>query len=167
MAKEKNIIFSEEIDSMINGIAIGLAFLMFSFLIFHFNIFHTIIIDRFISVISAVLGILFTSFEIDKIDKNKVYGVGDFVLGLIFMLPAIGVILYFNKVYLNILMSLPFVFGAYGSCRGLIEIIYSVGKRDKSENKKLDIVKIITFFTEFIGLIIVVIQLIAEIIKNK
>ena len=71
MAKEKKVVFSEEIDSIINGIAVGMAFLISAFITYFFNVFHNIILDRIVAVALAMLGILFTSFEIDKIDKNK------------------------------------------------------------------------------------------------
>ena len=114
-----------------------------------------------------MLGILFTSFEIDKIDKNKIYGVGDLVLGLVFIIPSLGVILYFNNIFSNVIMSAVFIFGAYGSFRGLLEIAYSILKPKKVENKKSDIIKVITFLTEFIALIVVVMQLMTEIIKIR
>lgn len=165
MKGNKKIIFSEKIDSIINGIALGLAFIIFALLIYFFNIFHNIILDRIFAVVSALIGILFTSFEIDKIDKDKMYGFGDCVLGMILIIPAISVILYFKNIFFNVVMSGLLIFGTYGISRGLLEIIYSVSRQEKSENKKFDIIKIIAFFTEFIALIVVVIQLMTEIIK--
>ncbi len=167
MAKEKKVVFSEEIDSIINGIAVGMAFLISAFITYFFNVFHNIILDRIVAVALAMLGILFTSFEIDKIDKNKIYGVGDLVLGLVFIIPSLGVILYFNNIFSNVIMSAVFIFGAYGSFRGLLEIAYSILKPKKVENKKSDIIKVITFLTEFIALIVVVMQLMTEIIKIR
>ena len=64
-------------------------------------------------------------------------------------------------------MSAVFIFGAYGSFRGLLEIAYSILKPKKVENKKSDIIKVITFLTEFIALIVVVMQLMTEIIKIR
>ncbi len=167
MKGDKKIIFSEKIDSIINGIALGLAFIIFAFLIYFFDIFHNVILDRILAVVSAMVGILFTSFEIDKIDKDKMYGFGDCVLGMIFIIPAISVILYFKSLFLNIVMSGLLILGTYGSSRGLLEIIYSVSGQEKSGYKKFDIIKILTFFTEFIALVVVVIQLMTEIIKIR
>ena len=41
--KDKKIVFSEEIDSSINGIAFGTAFVMLSIFVVYFKIFNTTI----------------------------------------------------------------------------------------------------------------------------
>ena len=41
--KDKKIVFSEEIDSSINGIALGTAFVMLSIIVVYFKIFNTTI----------------------------------------------------------------------------------------------------------------------------
>ena len=41
--KDKKIVFSEEIDSSINGIALGTAFVMLSIFVVYFKIFNTTI----------------------------------------------------------------------------------------------------------------------------
>lgn len=162
--KKKNIIFSEEVDSSINGFALGTSFVLVALLVMYFEVFNNLIIERVVAIVLLLVGIAGTMSEIEKIKKNDIKGFGDLVLGLLFAIPSFVVIIKFKISLLNILMVFLFLFGVYGSMRGIFAIIYSLRiKKRESNNKKVEIMQIIVALTEIIALIVAVLQLISEV----
>ena len=100
--KDKKIVFSEEIDSSINGIALGTAFVMLSIFVVYFKIFNNTIAEKFIAVILLELGIAGTLTEIGRIKKEDIKGLDDLIVGVLLTVVSVVVILKFRNVALNI-----------------------------------------------------------------
>ena len=162
--RKKNIVFSEEVDSSINGLAVGISFVVVAIFVISFKIFNNPIAERVIAIILLLIGIVGTMSEIEKIKKNDIKGVGDVIMGLCFAIPStLGIIN--NEIILLRAILLPlFLFGVYGFMRGFFEIIYSfkIVKRE-SKSKKFEIMQIIVTITEVIALFVAILQLISEI----
>ena len=162
--KDKKIVFSEEIDSSINGIALGTAFVMLSIFVVYFKIFNTIA-EKFIAVILLELGIAGTLTEIGRIKKEDIKGLDDLIVGVLLTVVSVVVILKFRNVALNIGLFIVLLLGSYGMIRGILEILYSLKlQRRKSNNVKIEIMKIVVAVTEFISLIVVILQLVKELV---
>lgn len=68
--KKKNIVFSEIIDSKINGYAIGISFLLIStFLLINNTYFYWTGLTYFIGAVFGVIGVAGIGTEIDKSKK--------------------------------------------------------------------------------------------------
>lgn len=161
----KKIVFSEEIDSSINGIALGTAFVMLSIFVVYFKIFNNTIAEKFIAVILLELGIAGTLTEIGRIKKEDIKGLDDLIVGVLLTVVSVVVILKFRNVALNIGLFIVLLLGSYGMIRGILEILYSLKlQRRKSNNVKIEIMKIVVAVTEFISLIVVILQLVKELV---
>ena len=75
--KEKKIIFSEEIDSSITGIALGASFVALAILVWKFEMFHNHTVNSVVQIVLLIIGILGTAVEFDKINKNDIKGIDD------------------------------------------------------------------------------------------
>ena len=162
--KDKKIVFSEEIDSSINGIALGTAFVMLSIFVVYFKIFNNTIVEKVIAVILLAFGIAGTLTEIGRIKKEDIKGVDDLIVGLLLTVFSVVVILKFRNVALNIGLFIVLLLGSYGMIRGILEILYSLKLQRRSNNVKIEIMKIVVAITEFISLIIVILKLVKELI---
>lgn len=164
MAKEKKVVFSEEIDSSITGFALGISFVILAGLIYYFNIFHWIIVDRIVSILLLIFGIGGTCIEIGKIEGEKIKGIGDLIPGLLISAVALYVIIKYNEILLNIVSIIVLFFSLFVTIKGLIEIAYSLRiQKRKSQNKKVEILKFIAVITELLALGIAFFQFLAEI----
>lgn len=162
--KKKNIVFSEEIDSSINGLALGISFVLVALFVMGFKIFNNSIVERVIAIILLVIGIAGTISEIEKLKKNEIKGMGDVFLGAIFTVPSAYWIIKTDIILLRAVLLLPFLFGMYGLMKGILEIIYSVKLvKRKSKNKKIEIMQIVVTLTEVIALVVAILQLVSEI----
>lgn len=162
--KEKKIVFSEEIDSSINGFALGISFVFISIFVMYFNIFNNQIIELIVAIVLLIIGIAGTLTEIGKIKKSDIKGADDLLIGLLFTIFPIIVIMKSVKIYLHVLLFILLIFGSFGTVKGVIEIIYSLKiKKRNSASRKVETMKIIVAFTEVIALIVAVLQLIGEI----
>lgn len=86
------------------------------------------------------------------------------VVGLFFVILPVFIILKFGMVILNIIMFIVLAFVTFGAMKGVIEISYFLKiKRRKTENKKVEIMKIIVAATEVVALAVAIIQLINEV----
>lgn len=164
--KQKTITFSEEIDSSINGLALGISFLLLAVLVWNFSLFHNTIVDRIMEVVLIGCGIISTVMEFDKINKGDIKGIDDLILGVLFSSFAIFLIWKFDLIWLNVLGFAIALFGFFGSASGIIKIVYSLNvKKRTSDNKKIKIINLITLATEGLALVVVVLQLISELIN--
>ena len=96
-------------------------------------------------------------------------GLDDLIVGLLLTVVSVVVILKFRNVALNIGLFIVLLLGSYGMIRGILEILYSLKlQRRKSNNVKIEIMKIVVAVTEFISLIVVILQLVKELVQiNK
>lgn len=162
--KKKNIMFSEEIDSSINGFALGTSFVIVALFIMYFGVFNNLIVERVVAIVLLLFGIAGTMTEIEKIKKSDIKGFGDFVLGLFFIVPSLFVIIKIDIIWFSVPMLVLFLFGVYGLMKGIFEIIYSLKLRKReSSNKKIEIMQIVVTLTEIIALIVAVLQLVSEV----
>lgn len=163
--KDKKIIFSEEIDSSINGFALGISFVLLALFVEYFKIFNNAIVEIVVAIVLLVLGIAGTVTEIGRIKKDDIRGLDDLMLGIFLAVVSIIVILKIHNVYYNIGLFVILLFGTFGMVKGLLEVLYSLKLRKrKSKNAKVEIMKIIVALTEIIALIVAIIQLVHEIV---
>ena len=110
------------------------------------------------------LGIAGTLTEIGRIKKEDMKGLDDLIVGLLTVVSVV-VILKFRNVALNIGLFIVLLLGSYGMIRGILEILYSLKlQRRKSNNVKIEIMKIVVAVTEFISLIVVILQFVKELV---
>ena len=165
--KRKKIVFSEEIDSRIDGLTLGLAFIVIGlFLLFVPDYFgHEIIgiIIRWIFIVIGVLG-LFVEFRKVKPVSN-IKGFDDLWLGVLFLAFWAAVFVIAGKTQWNIVGFLGLVLGTYGTCRGMFTITYSIysSSKKKEQSKSTIISDIIVFATKVISLALVVMQFVKAI----
>ena len=159
--KEKTPVFSEIIDSKINGYAIGISFLGIStFLLLNNTYFHWTILSYFIGAVFGVIGIAGIGTELDK--SKKIKGIGNLVIGLLCLGIWIALFLLLkNNPIANALGMPALIVGAYGFVRGLLELFYSVWietiKSDRSFSK---IAKaIFVLITQLCGLVLTILNI--------
>ena len=102
--KEKKVIFSEEIDSSIDGFALGITFVLVAFFEVYFKIFGNRMVEIVLAIGLLLFGIFGTLIEIGKISTDNIKGGDDLVTGLFLAAPSVFIIFKFNKVILNIIM---------------------------------------------------------------
>lgn len=162
--KEKKVIFSEEIDSSIDGFALGITFVLVAFFEVYFKIFGNRMVEIVLAIGLLLFGIFGTLIEIGKISTDNIKGGDDLVTGLFLAAPSVFIIFKFNKVILNIIMFIVLASGIFGAMKGVIEIIYSLKiKRRKTENKKVEVMQIVVAATEVVALAVAIIQLVNEV----
>lgn len=159
--KKKNIVFSEIIDSKINGYAIGISFLLIStFLLINNTYFYWRGLTYFVGAVFGVIGIAGIGTEIDK--SKKIKGIGNLIVGLLCLGVWLAVFLLFkNNPVANFFGTIPLIIGAYGFVRGLLEMFYSiwlsVANSDRSFTK---IIKaIFLFITQICGLALTILNI--------
>ena len=168
--KEKMITFSEEIDSSISGFALVVTFIIVGvFLIFNKDYFGNEVVATVIQWAFIIIGCLGFGTEISKMNKNRgIKGIDNLITGIV-VISIWAIIYYFIKHWIgNVVGFLFLVFGLYGSCRGIIEIGYSIisiSKEHKKENEnKLGIIKeIILMLSEIAGMALIVVQILQAI----
>lgn len=162
--KEKKVIFSEEIDSSIDGFALGITFVLVAFFEVYFKIFGNRMVEIVLAIGLLLFGTFGTLIEIGKISTDNIKGGDDLVTGLFLAAPSVFIIFKFNKVILNIIMFIVLAFGIFGAMKGVIEILYSLKiKRRKTENKKVEVMQIVVAATEVVALAVAIIQLVNEV----
>lgn len=161
----KSYCFSEEIDSSINGFALGATLCSVAMIIWYIELFHNKIIEAIFTIILMVLGIGGTFLEIEKTKEIK--GMIDFFMGTIITCLDMFVIIKFDNIVVNSISSLILLFSIFAVFSGILKILYSFKiKTRKTKNKKIEVFKIITGLTEAIALVVVILQLVAELVKN-
>ena len=166
MAKEKKVVFSEEIDSSIDGFSLGFSFIVSAMIVWKLNVFHNNIINVVAQTILVVLGICGTFTEIDKLGKNDIKGLGDVALGTSITMGTVYTIWRWNNLFLNIICFCILLLGLFGAAQGLMRIVYSINiSIRESPNRKVGIVKIVALITELVALAVAVVQLVTELSK--
>jgi len=164
--KKKKVVFSEEVDSSINGFALGISFVLLALFVIWFKVFSNTIAESITAIFFLLFGIVGTMSEIEKIRKDDIKGIGDAMVGLFLTTPTLFGIIKTNIIWLRVILLAFLLVGMYGLMRGIFEIIYSLKlvKRE-NKNKKIEIMQIIVTITQVIALVVVVLQLIFEIKK--
>ena len=159
--KKKNIVFSEKIDSKINGYALGISFLLIStFLLINNTYFHWTGLTYFIGAVFGVFGIVGIGTEIDK--SKKIKGVGTLIVGLVCLGLWLAVFLLLkNNPIANTFGMVLLIVGAYGFVKGLLELFYSIWLEiANSERSFTKITKaIFVFATQLCGLALTILNI--------
>lgn len=164
LKKGKKIVFTEEIDSSIGGFSLGIAFVLVSVFVIYFKIFNNLIAERIVAIVLLVIGIVGTLTELGKIKKDDIKGGDDLLTG--FIVTGVSVVTIFKVEWLlcDILSFLFLLIGAFGTIKGIIEIIYSLKLMFReNRNRKKDVMKIIVALTQVLALVVVILQLIGEV----
>lgn len=171
--KEKSVVFDEKIDSSINGFSIVLAFIIVGIMLEFDNSFFGVA-TKSVQITFIIVGILGLTTEIKNLNLSyNIKGLDNLIMG-IFLLG----ITYIMKIYIapqnwffifkyvyEIILFLIMLFSIYGLSRGLIEMIYSLYKNYKENNKKKNLFSsAIVIISQILGLALIVAQ-IYEIIK--
>ena len=165
--KPKQIVFSEEIDSAINGYAIGISFTGIGvFLLLKPDYFAIPIISYIVGAIIGVIGVLGTGVELSK--HSKVKGMGNLTAGLLFLGGWLLGYVKVHAIWLNILLFSLLVLGCYAVCLGLIQstvsIVRNIRESRKVENESKGkvlwsaITQIVLFLTQLCGLLLAIIN---------
>lgn len=161
--KPKKIIFSEEVDSAINGYALGVSFLGIGvFLLAKPDYFFSPIVSYILGAIIGIFGVCGAGVELSK--SSKIKGMDNLAYGLAFSVAWLIAYLKISTLWANIVFFFFLVFGTYSICLGLIQGIYSIinntklkGTNDKKIHSKGNIIsQIILFMTQISGLIIAI-----------
>ncbi len=159
--KEMKIVFSEIIDSKINGYAIGISFLGIStFLLVNNTYFRWTILTYFIGAVFGVIGVAGIGTELDK--SKKIKGIGNLIIGLIFLGIWIALFLLLkNDPVVNAFGMPVLIIGAYGFVKGLLELFYSVWlEATNSERSFTKIAKaLFVLITQLCGLALTVLNI--------
>lgn len=168
--KEKKIVFSEKIDSMINGYALGLTCIGVGiFLLLKPSYFFSPSVSYIIGALIGAFGVMGTGIELDK--SSKIKGFGNITIGLVVF--AVWLVLYvkIKILWVNIISFGLLVFGCYGTILGIIQGIYSIVRntqvpKSDSPNKKSGSVictllsQTILFLTQLCGLMVAILNVI-------
>ncbi len=174
--KPKEIIFSEETDSTINGYAIGLSFTGIGvFLLLKPDYFAIPIISYIVGAVIGVIGVLGTGVELSK--HSKVRGLDNLVLGMLFLGGWLLGYTMVHSIWLNILIFVLLVLGCYAVCRGLIQGVVSIARnirdnqKEKNESKGKVIGSALTqtvlFLTQLCGLLLAIINVLKAIPQTR
>lgn len=165
--KPKEIIFSESIDSAINGYAIGISFTGIGvFLLLKPDYFAIPIISYIVGAIIGVIGVLGTGVELSK--HSKVKGLGNLIMGMLLLGGWLLGYTQVHAVWLNIVIFLLLVLGCYAVCLGLIQSIVSIARniraiQNEENNSKGKVIgsaltQVVLFLTQLCGLLLAVIN---------
>lgn len=159
--KEKRIVFSEVIDSKINGFAIGVSFSMISlFLLFNDNYFGLKWITYAVGAAFGIVGVAGIGTELDK--SQKVKGIRNLVIGIIFSGVWLWATMFAgNNVFVNVVTIPALVFGPYALTRGLFELFYSICLAIVASKQSFGkIVKVFfVFITQLCGLALTILNI--------
>lgn len=167
--KRNKIVFSEEIDSTINGYALGVSFVGIGiFLFLNPDYFQLEVASYIVGAIIGLFGFFGVGTELSK--SSEIKGVDNIAIGIIALAIWLWVYLTTNNLWANIFVFVLFVFGCYGCALGLIQGVYSIVhniKKKKDEQNKISVGKTITqiilFLTEICGLVVAVLNVIQAI----
>ena len=160
----KKIVFSEKVDSKINGFAISVAFITVGTLLIYDNsYFGNEIVSIIIRWLFIIVGALGLSIELSKIGNGEIKGIGNFAVGSLFFAIWLALYLTVSIWFVNSIVFLFLIFGSYGMYKGLLEIIYSLRQLTKVKEKKSSVIAdIMLLITTILGLILVVIQILQQ-----
>lgn len=162
--KEKKIVFSEEIDSLINGLALGLTFVATGVvLVLIPDYFGNKIVGNAIRWLFIVVGALGLFVELGKLKPiSGIKGFDDFWVGALCL--AVWAVFYFlaHHVLANIIGFFFLVIGGYGGVSGVFKIAYSIHlARKNNKIKKGNVASdVLVLLTKVASIILVVIQIV-------
>lgn len=165
--KPRKIVFTEAIDSAINGYALGFSFIGIGvFLLLKPDYFFTPIASYIIGAVIGAFGVVGTGIELSK--SSKIKGFDNLTMGLVFF--AIWLVSYIkiSTFWANLLFFAFLIFGAYAVCLGLFQSTYSIIQSIKHANtdanakqeKGAIASQIVLFLTQICGLIVAILNVV-------
>lgn len=169
--RPRKIVFSIEIDSALNGYAIGISFVGIGlFLLFNPTYFFLPSISYIVGAIIGTIGVLGTGLELSK--SSKIKGMDNLCLGLISCGIWLASYLYIKTLLANIISFLFLIFGCYAVFLGLIQGAYSIifnYKMGKNEKDRKGIGALLSqsilFMTQLCSLIIAILNIVKAVSK--
>lgn len=162
--KQKEIVFSEEIDSRISGLTLGFAFIAIGlFLLFVPDYFGNKLAGQIIRWVFIVVGTLGLCVEFGKIKPiSDIKGFNDLWAGVLLLSVWAVLFLLLKNSLWNIVGFFCLIVGVYGTFLGLLRIIYSIqqNQKNKVQSKGTILSDILVFFTKVASLALVALQLI-------
>ncbi len=163
--KEKKPIFSQEVDSAINGYAIGISFIGIGiFLLLEPNYFSLSVASYILGAIIGIVGVIGTGIELGKSSGMK--GLDNMMLGFIVFLVWLFLYLRFSNPWVNIISFTLLIIGSYAILLGLFQGVYSIirniqlhkekNEQDISKGKILS--QLVLFLTQICGLLVAVVN---------
>ena len=167
--KPKKVLFSEEIDSAINGFAVGFLFIGIGlFLLLKPDYFTVPMVSYIIGAIVGLFGVAGTGVELSRATKIK--GMDSFSLGAVAFVGWLVQYIYIGKLWSNIIFFALLILGGYGLLLGLFQAVYSIIYNAKKQSKdsengvsgKFELGKllsqIVLFLTQLCGLAVAVLN---------
>lgn len=165
--KEKKIVFSEEIDSLIEGLTLGVSFIAIGlFLIFVPDYFGNELVGEVVQWIFIIVGILGLIVEFGKLKPvSSIKGFDDLWLGALLLGAWAALVFATKHLIWHIVSFFGMVLGIYASVRGLFRIIYSIylNRTNKVQSKGTIVSDVLIFMTKLFSLALVIVQLIKAI----
>lgn len=167
MEKKKEPLFSEQIDSRINGLAIVFAFLALGILLLVFpNYFGSPTVTKVMRWIFIAVGGIGLCAEFSGSKSSPIKGTDDFLLGIFMLACWFAVFRLFHQHWMANTIGVFFlIIGAYGLFRGLMEMGYSAvtSVRQKQESRQGVFADLLLLLTKVASLALVVMQLVKAI----
>lgn len=166
--KPKNIIFTESVDSTINGYAVGFLFIAIGlFLLFEPGYFAEPVASYIIGAVIGLVGVMGTGIELSK--NAKIKGVDVLAIGVALFVIWLLQYVYIHALWANIVFFVFLVLGIYGVLLGLFRAVYSIvdnaKKRPNGEGEQLRkaglgklISQSVLFLTQLCGLAVAIIN---------
>lgn len=162
--KTKKVVFSEEIDSRINGLTLGFAFIVIGlFLLFVPDYFGSKLAGQIVRWIFIGIGVLGLFVEFGKLKPiSNIKGFDDLWCGVLFLAGWAALFFLTQHWIWNVLGFILLVIGVYGTFLGLFRIVYSIrlNRKERTQTKATIISDIIMLLTKVVSLALVVLQLI-------
>lgn len=161
--------FSEKIDSTIQGFSLVLAFIIFGIMLqFDVDFFGNA--TKFFQILFVVLGVIGLFTEIRKLNfYNNIKGLDNIIYGIITVLVFIFLRNNINTVnWLKIIIPLyefilfiMILVGIYGACEGIIQMIFSIytNYTKKENGRKIVFTNILMVLGQLLGLALMVAQI--------
>lgn len=167
MAKEKKpkkVVFSEEIDSRIDGLTLGFAFVAVGlFLLFVPDYFGSKLAGQIVRWVFISIGVLGLFVEFGKLKPiSNIKGFDDLWVGVLFLAGWAALFFLTQNWIWNVLGFFLLIVGVYSAFLGMLRIIYSIrlNRKEKTQTKGTIASDIIMFLTKVVSLALVVLQLI-------
>lgn len=162
--KPKKIVFSEEIDSRIDGLTLGFTFIAVGlFLLYVPDYFGSKLVGQIIRWIFVGVGTMGLFVEFVKLKPiSNIKGFDDLWGGVLFLSGWAALFFLAQHWIWNVLEFILLIIGVYGVFLGLFRIVYSIrfNRKEKTQTKATIISDIIMFLTKVASLVLVVLQLI-------
>lgn len=172
--KNNKIIFSEEIDKLLQGFSLVLTFIVVGIMLQFFPSFFGNV-NKAVTVIFIIIGILGFFCEIDNVFKNQnLKGSSELLTGFILLALTIGIKYYVHipeswphliLIILNIIIIFFVFLAIYELFNGIIYFLYSLKKESSNLKKKSMKFTISKLLIDFLGLLLVVLQIVNVLIR--